>query len=339
MEKNQIRAIYLYEYKLGHGAAEASRNINGAIAQGTINERSMRRWFQKFRDGDESLEDVEGRGRPSSVDNDKLNDLIKADPRTTTRQLAQELNVSHVAILNHLKQLGKVKKLDKWVPHLLSEKQKNRRFEVCSSLLLRNMYDPLIDRIVTCDEKWVLYDNRRRSAQWLDHDQVPQQFPKPNLHQKKVMVSVWWYSGGIIHYNFLSPGETITADKYCKEIDEMHKKLQLLHPALVNRKRPIVLHDNARPHAAQMTIRRLHDLGYEILPHPPYSPDLSPTDYYFFKHLAVFLDGKIFNNQGAAENAFHDFIESRAADFYTTGMTKLVSRWQACVNCNGCYFN
>ena len=54
-----------------------------------------------------------------------------------------------------------------------------------STLLLSNKNDPFLEQIVTCDEKWILYDNRWRSAQWLDAGEAPQHFPKPKLHQKK----------------------------------------------------------------------------------------------------------------------------------------------------------
>nr|ABQ88321.1 transposase [synthetic construct] len=339
LDKKQIRAIFLFEFKMGRKAAETTRNINNAFGPGTANERTVQWWFKKFRKGDESLEDEERSGRPSEVDNDQLRAIIEADPLTTTREVAEELNVDHSTVVRHLKQIGKVKKLDKWVPHELSENQKNRRFEVSSSLILRNNNEPFLDRIVTCDEKWILYDNRRRSAQWLDREEAPKHFPKPNLHQKKVMVTVWWSAAGVIHYSFLNPGETITSEKYCQQIDEMHRKLQRLQPALVNRKGPILLHDNARPHVAQPTLQKLNELGYEVLPHPPYSPDLSPTDYHFFKHLDNFLQGKRFHNQQDAENAFQEFVESRSTDFYATGINKLISRWQKCVDCNGSYFD
>ena len=47
------------------------------------------------------------------------------------------------------------------------------------------------------------------------------------------------------HYNFLNPGETITSEKYAQQVDEMHPKLQCLQPALVNRKGPVILRNNA----------------------------------------------------------------------------------------------
>ncbi|CAK9816645.1 Histone-lysine N-methyltransferase SETMAR [Anthophora plagiata] len=149
---------------------------------------------------------------------------------------------------------------------------------------------------------------------------IPPKFPK---WEKIQMVTVWWSAMGIIHYNFLNPGETITAEKYCREIDNMHEKLKQLNPVLINRKGSILLHDNARPHVAQLTQQKLNELGYETLPHPAYSPDLSPTDYHFFKHLDHYLQGKIFTNQAAAENAFKEFINSRTTEFYATGINKL----------------
>lgn len=99
------------------------------------------------------------------------------------------------------------------------------------------------------------------------------------------------------------------------------------------------LHDNARPHVTQPTLQKLNELGYETLPHPPYSPDFSPTDYHFFKHLDNFLQEKCFKNQDDAKNAFTDFIASRTPDFYASGINKLVSRWQKYVDSNGFYFD
>ncbi|KOC64278.1 Histone-lysine N-methyltransferase SETMAR [Habropoda laboriosa] len=69
----------------------------------------------------------------------------------------------------------------------------------------------------------------------------------------------------------------------------MHRKLQRLNPALVNRKSFYTI-----------TLQKLNELGCEILLRPAYSP----IDCHFFKHLEHYLQGKIFTDQVAAENAF-----------------------------------
>ena len=61
-------------------------------------------------------------------------------------------------VVGHLKQIGKVKKLNKWVPHKLTKNRKNHHFEALSSLTLHNK-EPFLNWIVTCDEKWILYTN------------------------------------------------------------------------------------------------------------------------------------------------------------------------------------
>ena len=149
----------------------------------------------------------------------------------------------------------------------------------------------------------------------------------------------WWSAAGLIHYSFLNHDESITSEKYAQQIDEMHQKLQCLQLALVNRKGPILLHDNSRPLIAQPMLQKLNQLGYGVLPHLPYPPDHSPTNYHLLKHLNNFLQGKCFHNQQDAENAFQEFIESQSMDFYTTGKDKPISHWQKCVYCNGFYFD
>jgi histone-lysine N-methyltransferase SETMAR len=107
----------MYQFKMGSKAAETTRNINQAFGQGTVNEGTLQRWFKEFRNGDESLEDEEGRGRSSAIDDNQLRAVIEADPPKTTREVAEELNVDHSIVVRHLHQIGKSKKLDRWMPH------------------------------------------------------------------------------------------------------------------------------------------------------------------------------------------------------------------------------
>ena len=101
----------------------------------------------------------------------------------------------------------------------------------------------------------------------------------------------------------MNPGETITSEKYAQQIDEMHRKLQCLQPVLVNQKDSILLHDMARLRMAQPMLQKLDKLGYEVLPHLPYSRNLSPTDQHFFKHLTLFA-GKVLSQLAGDRKCF-----------------------------------
>ena len=126
--------------------------------------------------------------------------------------------------------------------------------------------------------------------------------PKAKLAPKKkkkaggwVIVTVWWSIAGLIQYSFMNSSETIATEKSAQQIDEMYQKLQYLQPPLVNRKGPVLLCKYAQLCITQRTLEKLNELGYEVLPHLPHSPDLSPTDYHLFNHLNNVLQGKCFH--------------------------------------------
>ena len=54
---------------------------------------------------------------------------------------------------------------------------------------------------------------------------------------------------------------------------------------------PFILHDNARPHIADVVIKKDSDYGWELLPHIPYSPDMSPPDFDLFLKLKEPMHG------------------------------------------------
>ena len=113
LDKKQIWVIFLFEFKMGHKAAETTQIINNAFGPGTANERTVQWWFKTFCKGHECVEDEECRDRPPEVDNDQLRASSNLDPLKTTWEVAQELNIDYSMVIWHLKQIGKVKKLDK----------------------------------------------------------------------------------------------------------------------------------------------------------------------------------------------------------------------------------
>ena len=121
----------------------------------------------------------------------------------------------------------------------------------------------------------------------------------------------------LIHLSFIKLRQPITAETYFTQLDNMMMNLAEKQPRLVNRDRPILLHDNARPHTANRMKLKILKLDLKAIDHPPYSPNLSPTDYHLFRNLDNFLQGKIFNSQQTVENCFRAFIDFRFPGIYT----------------------
>ena len=119
LDKNQIRVIFLFEFKMGGKAAETTCNINNAFDPETANERTVQWWFKSFMKEMRTLKMSEW---PAiEVDNNRLRAIIEADPLTTTQKIAEELNVNHSTVIWCLKQIMEEKKLDKWVALELTE--------------------------------------------------------------------------------------------------------------------------------------------------------------------------------------------------------------------------
>ena len=98
------------------------------------------------------------------------------------------------------------------------------------------------------------------------------------------------------------------------------------------------MHENARPHVAAVTRKKLSDIGFTVLPHAPYSPDLSPCDYYLFSPLKASLNGKIFESSEEITTHLQNWMNNKPTYFFSSGIDKLPSRWERCVSNDGNYF-
>ncbi|XP_017795708.1 PREDICTED: histone-lysine N-methyltransferase SETMAR-like [Habropoda laboriosa] len=276
-------------------------------------------------------------GRPVEADKDAIKALVDANRRITTREIGERLNLSNSTVYGHLKGMGLTSKLDVWVPHVLTERNLCRRVDACDSLLKRQENDPFLKRIITGDEKWVVYNNVKRKRSWSRKDEPAQSVSKANIHQKKVMLSVWWDVKGIVFFELLPDNTTINSEVYCHQLDKLNDSLKEKRPELINRKGVVFHQDNARPHTSLVTRQKLLQLEWDVLQHPPYSPDLAPSDYYLFRSLQNFLDGKTFTSNEDVKNHLNQFFASKDQNFYERGIMLLPERWQKVLDQNGQY--
>ena len=100
----------------------------------------------------------------------------------------------------------------------------------------------------------------------------------------------------------------------------------------------ILQHDNARTRVAKPVETYLETLKWEILPHPPYFPDIAPSDYYLFRLMAHGLADQQFRSYEDIEKWLDSWIASKDEHFYCNGIRALPERWAKLVANNGQYF-
>lgn len=126
---------------------------------------------------------------------------------------------------------------------------------------------------------------------------------------------------------------TINSELYCAQLERVAEKL-----SESGRENAVIfLHDNARPHTSKMTRRKLEELDWEVLPHAPYSPDKSPSDYHLFRSLKNWLKGRRFETLNQLRIGVQTFFDSKEADFYERGITSLTDRWEQIIAYDGDY--
>lgn len=118
MDGNKIhfRHILLFYFRRGKTAAEALRQIYDVYGEDAISRTSCKYWYRRFRSGDFSVDDAPRSGRPQITDDNQILKLVKNDPKLTSQEIGDRLNIHGTTVGRKLRKLGIVKKGELWVP-------------------------------------------------------------------------------------------------------------------------------------------------------------------------------------------------------------------------------
>ncbi|KFM75697.1 Mariner Mos1 transposase, partial [Stegodyphus mimosarum] len=258
-------------------------------------------------------------------------------PRVTTPNDDRHLAVTAKRSRRNTSSGLSLQKLDTRVPHELKEMHLTQRINSCDLLKKCNKNDPFLKRLITGDEKWVVYNNIQRKRSWSGKGEPTRTTSKIDIHQKKVLLSVWWDYEGIVYFELLPPNRMINSDVYIEQLTKLNNAVEEKRPESTNRKGDVFHHDNARPHTYLVTRQKLLVLGWDVLPHSPYSPDLAPSDYFLFRSLQNSLNCKNFNNDDDVKSYPIQFFANKNQKFYERRIMMLPERWQKVTDQNGQY--
>jgi histone-lysine N-methyltransferase SETMAR len=134
--------------------------------------------------------------------------------------------------------------------------------------------------LITEDESWIYWDNQRRGMWAQDRDELPPN-AKRTIWLKKTMVSAYFWRCGFVSVEFLPMGQKYNSQFFTETVlPSIEKKLVECRPKLRTTTTHIHV-DKAKPDTSRMSIEKIEELGFILVPQPPYSPTSHrPTSFY-----------------------------------------------------------
>lgn len=346
MNDVQQRAVIRFMVLQQKAPKAIHEELVATLGEDSLSYTSVKKWAALFKAGRQSTEDDARSGRPSTAVTGEnvqaVENLVMADRRVSVRNIAAEtqMSVGSVETILH-EHLNMSKVSARWVPRLLTPEQKQVRKETSHELLDLFNEDPedFLARLVTQDETWVPHfdpESKAESRQWKHPASPPPKKCKVVKSAGKVMVTVFWDAGGVLLVDFLEQGRTINGDYYASLLVQ-------LRAAIIQKRRGKIskgvrlLQDNAPAHKSRVAVSKAVDCGFELLPHPPYSPDLAPSDYHLFPNMKKQLRGRVFADNEETIAAVLDVLNGFENLFFEEGLKALAKRCEKCVRLNGDY--
>lgn len=346
MDKNEKRAVIKYLFLKGLTESEIVLDMKEVLGDNAPSQATIYRWVAEFRRGRQSTEDEHRPGRPVETCTEEniqsVQDLIKTDRRLSIRYVADCLKLS-CGTTHHIitDVLGYSKVCARWVPRMLTPE--NKRLRLTTSRDNLDLYkadqEKFLRRYVTMDETWAHHfdpETKLQSKEWKHvSSPTPVKFRKV-ASAGKVMASVFWDSEGVLMIDYLEKGKTVTGVYYAQLIRNLRKIIKEKRRGKL--RQGVLLHqDNAPAHTSAVAMTAIHECGFELLQHPPYSPDLAPSDFHLFRSLKDSLRGRQFDSDENVIKAINDWCDQLDESFFLDGVKALEHRWEKCVKLRGDY--
>lgn len=346
MEKIEYRAVIKYLFLKGNTPTQIKDELDSVYGDSSPSFTTVKFWAAEFKRGRKSLGDDERSGRPKTVTTDdniaKVHQMVLDDRRIKVREIAEAMKMSKERVCHILNQdLGMRKLSARWVPRLLTLDQKRVRMNISNALLaqFRRNKSEFWRRLITVDETWIHHytpETKIQSKQWTAKGEPAPKKAKSVFSAGKVMATVFWDSHGVILIDYLQKGKTITGAYYASLLDKLKAEIADKRPHL--QKKKILFHqDNAPSHTSTVAMAKIHELRFELLDHPPYSPDLAPSDFFLFPQLKTALGGQRFLSNEEVITFVNNYFAEKNAEYYLDGLKRWEHRWEKCIESQGDY--
>ena len=278
----------------GCDASEIHSKLKEEFGRRAYSLSTVYSWIAKAKTGQEDVADAHRPGRP--IDDQLLvevEDTLDKEPYATIGYIADTVGSNKATVYRYVTEhLKRVYKHSRWVPHLLTTEQKKKRVEQCKALadILRKCSNEDWRNIITGDQSWFSYGYGVDGA-WLAPDEEAPIMDGSKIQIKKIMITVIWGVHGIYLVDILPEGASFNSEYF---IEHIITPLENMRNEIWSEsdRRKIWLHlDNCRVHNSKQSSEKIEASGFKRTPHPPYSPDVAPSDFFLFGYTKLNLKG------------------------------------------------
>ena len=311
------------------------------------------RSVKAFKAGKFSVEDDTRPGRPkTSVTKANIaavKIVVEQDARLSVKDITSCTGISEGSVQTILKKRLDLRKVcARSVAHLLTEEQKTQRLKCARELLktYKGCNSRVNSNLLTGDETWVhMFEPQRRTdnKQWKRKDKKKTTKKRPciakrTISSKKMLYAIFFNSSGPVVQVPCPSGHTVTGRFYKNSVLKKVKEFY-------NKKRPSkgwsgvhLLHDNFSSHKCEVVKSCLASEKMKVLNHPPYSPDLSPCDFFLFPRLKKMLSGNKYTPRSSLGSAIYQCLQQIPKEDCLSAFRDWVKRLQKCASVKGEYF-
>lgn len=342
MDKIEYRIVIKYFVSKGLTATKIKNVLDFTLEDSAPSFSTVKKWAAEFKRGRSSIFDDKRSGRPKTATTEeiikKIHNVVLNDRRLKLRELAAIAKISEERAYNILAEHLHLKKfLTQWVPRSLTIDQKRIRMNVsreCLDMFKHNSTN-FLRRFITFDEILIyLYTpETKQSRQRLKGSESAPKKVKTVPSPRKIMAIIFWDSQGVVLIDYVEKGKT-NKKYYATLLEQLNDAIKAKRP---RKKRVLFHHDNAPAYTSSIAVAKLHELGFELLPHATYSPDLAPSDFFLFPNLQKWLAGKKFILNAEIITEVNTYFEGLGESYYTEGIKQLEYRWSKCIELKGDY--
>jgi len=179
-------------------------------------------------------------------------------------------------------------------------------------------------------------ETKRQSSEWHTKSSPRPKKARMSRSTVKTMIIVFFDSRGIVHKEFVPPGQTVNHTFYKDVLERLRKWVQRVRTDIADDW--VLHHDNAPAHTWLSVREFLAKKNIPVLPHPPYSPDLAPCDFYLFPKLKLKLKGHHFGTTENIQQTVNDDLNTLMENDFRYCYDQWKKRWNRCVTSQGSYF-